>query len=66
MASTAKAATLSRLRAAAAAAADAEACLAARVPVLKQHHAHAAAMLAATADTIAKLATKFSVDLVAS
>jgi hypothetical protein len=34
------------------------------LPVLKQHHAHAAAVLTAAADIVAKLATKFSVDLV--
>jgi hypothetical protein len=39
---------------------------AACIPVLKQHHAHAATMLAAAADAVATLATKFSVDLVAS
>ena len=39
------------------------ACHAVRIPVLKQQHAHAAAMLAAAADSAAaaKLATKFSV-----
>jgi hypothetical protein len=37
------------------------ACRAARMPVLKQQHAHAAAMLLAAAGAAAKLATKFSV-----
>jgi hypothetical protein len=40
---------------------EAAACHAVRMPVLKQQHAHAAAMLAATADAAAKLATIFSV-----
>jgi hypothetical protein len=39
---------------------------AACMPVLKQQHAHAAAMLAAAADAVAKLVANFSVDLVAS
>jgi hypothetical protein len=45
---------------------EAAACHAARIPVLKQQHAHAAAMLAAAADAVAKLVANFSVDLVAS
>ena len=44
---------------------EAGACHEARMPVLKQHHAHAAAMLAAAvdamADAAAELATKFIV-----
>ena len=45
---------------------EAAACHAPCIPVLKQQHAHAVAMMAAAADAVAKLATKFSVDLVAS
>jgi hypothetical protein len=66
MVSITKAATHARMHAARAAAAEAAACHAARMPVLKQQRAHAAAMLAAAADAVAILATKFSVDLVAS
>jgi hypothetical protein len=48
-------------KAAAHASFEAAACHAARMPVLKQHHAHAVAMLTAAAHAAAKLATKFSV-----